>query len=589
MNVTKRIIPLFMVFATIFSMLAVPVHAEGSGMATDASNYWEWIARIYTVEGNTIRSIFDSDVCSMCPDTSGRHNFVERHTTVDGQTGNFYVCEYCGKSAGEVGADAYNNYVQDLPASAIGSDGALYWTPTLNNGVTCIDIDTSPNYNASIKLPFNAYYSERVVLHSDYLTFKYDYPWSVGGTMYYGYRAYLEAPVSGIYSLYNTNELFSGVSYGVNGEAQSFSYDGLVSSHYGLVGSHSKGDEDSVWSNKGTLQGNKLVSVYANVRMPTYKIVITDGSSFQGNNFYSVDYRPTSISAPVYYTDNSGQVNVTTGDVHLFSENDMTLTNPQTGTTSTVTDWSYDYSSRTYDLTLDTGEHSTVTYGDENITIKEGDTTYIYNYYVQPTNNDPNGGGNSDPEHKHDYTREITRQASCTVAGQETYTCECGDTYTKPIPAIGHDWLIKEQVNSEYDENGEETTKGYTIYKCSRCGEEKRSDDGQPPDSGGDNSLWGKIGKLLGTIFGGLFKLIGEFFSTVLDFLIDLAEQIAEKLETLLEMVFGWFENVPKLFTGFMDFLAAMFGFLPEEIIMLLTFGIACVVFIGIIKAIRRR
>jgi len=270
----------------------------------------------------------------------------------------------------------------------------------------------------------------------------------------------------------------------------------------------------------------------------------------------------------------------------------MTLTNPQTGTTSTVTDWSYDYSTRTYDLTLDSGEHSTVTYGDENITIKEGDTTYIYNYYVQPSNDDPNGGGNSDPEHKHEYKSTITREATCTTAGVETFSCECGNTYTKAIPSLGHDWTIKEQIPSAYDENGEETTKGYTIYKCSRCGDEKRSDDGQPPDSGGGEgkeTIWQKIGKLFGIIGDGVLSLIESAISKLLDGLISLAESINEKIKTVFEMVLGWFDEIPSLFTGFMEFLAAMFGFLPEEIIMLLTFGIACVVFIGIIKAIRRR
>ena len=45
------------------------------------------------------------------------------------------------------------------------------------------------------------------------------------------------------------------------------------------------------------------------------------------------------------------------------------------------------------------------------------------------------------------------------------------------------------QYVNEY--NGDIVTQGYTIYKCSRCGEERRSDDGVPPASGGggDNSL----------------------------------------------------------------------------------------------------
>ncbi len=43
--------------------------------------------------------------------------------------------------------------------------------------------------------------------------------------------------------------------------------------------------------------------------------------------------------------------------------------------------------------------------------------------------------------HTHDYTYEITTAATCTTAGVRTYTCECGDTYTEIIPAIGHTYV----------------------------------------------------------------------------------------------------------------------------------------------------
>ena len=41
-------------------------------------------------------------------------------------------------------------------------------------------------------------------------------------------------------------------------------------------------------------------------------------------------------------------------------------------------------------------------------------------------------------EHTHSYTGEVTTAATCTEAGEMTYTCECGDSYTNVIPATGH-------------------------------------------------------------------------------------------------------------------------------------------------------
>ena len=54
--------------------------------------------------------------------------------------------------------------------------------------------------------------------------------------------------------------------------------------------------------------------------------------------------------------------------------------------------------------------------------------------------------------HKHKYEEIVTKEASCLENGVMTYTCECGDSYSEPIEALGH----------EYDDKN----------KCKRCGYE---------------------------------------------------------------------------------------------------------------------
>ena len=586
MKITKRIIPCFMVFATLLSCFVAPVHAEdGDGNGTDyinKPNFWSWAYQNSDFLQNTVGNIY-GDIDHACSQSSdGRHH--ASGYSKDLGNGTFLCkCNECGENFKAYAKQSYDNTVSEMPMQGLTSDGGFLWKPCVSDyyadyGQWRIALGAHwTNYDPSTQ----AFNPREYSVYDRYFYGKFG---TINDTPRYRSDMAFIAPIEGVYFLVSS-PLCSYRIYDNSGKYT----EGCVDYPSKAIGFRSVGESVSPGDIKGTVNGaSSSPATIGYIYLPVFRIVPTITPS---NDAYSIDYRPTSISAPVYYTDNSGQVNVTTGDVHLFSENDMTLTNPQTGTTSTVTDWSYDYSSRTYDLTLDTGEHSTVTYGDENITIKEGDTTYIYNYYVQPSNDDPNGGGNSDPEHKHDYTREITRQASCTVAGQETYTCECGDTYTKSIPALGHDWLIKEQVNSEYDENGEETVKGYTIYKCSRCGEEKRSDDGQPPDSGGGAgkpSIWQKLGDLFGAIGNGLIETITAFIGKILDGLIALAEVIGEKLTAIVEMVLGWFDSLPQMFEGFLAFLASVFGFLPPEIVILMTFGFALVIFIGIIKAIRR-
>lgn len=48
--------------------------------------------------------------------------------------------------------------------------------------------------------------------------------------------------------------------------------------------------------------------------------------------------------------------------------------------------------------------------------------------------------GEKDPDHVHRYTESITKEPTCTEAGEKTYTCVCGDSYTETIPAKGHNY-----------------------------------------------------------------------------------------------------------------------------------------------------
>ena len=67
-------------------------------------------------------------------------------------------------------------------------------------------------------------------------------------------------------------------------------------------------------------------------------------------------------------------------------------------------------------------------------------------------------------ECEHSYTSKVTESPTCTKDGVRTYTCDCGDTYTEPISAIGHKY-VKIVVKPTY------LNKGYTLYKCSICTE----------------------------------------------------------------------------------------------------------------------
>lgn len=65
--------------------------------------------------------------------------------------------------------------------------------------------------------------------------------------------------------------------------------------------------------------------------------------------------------------------------------------------------------------------------------------------------------------HNHVVTGETP--ATCTTAGVKIYTCECGDTYTEKIPALGHN-------PEDYRTEPTCTEDGYACYKCTVCSTE---------------------------------------------------------------------------------------------------------------------
>ncbi len=71
----------------------------------------------------------------------------------------------------------------------------------------------------------------------------------------------------------------------------------------------------------------------------------------------------------------------------------------------------------------------------------------------------------SKKEHVHQYTANIEREPSCTLAGLRKYTCSCGGFYTEMIPADGHvatDWEVVEEPTT--------TRMGREQRTCNVCG-----------------------------------------------------------------------------------------------------------------------
>lgn len=78
--------------------------------------------------------------------------------------------------------------------------------------------------------------------------------------------------------------------------------------------------------------------------------------------------------------------------------------------------------------------------------------------FVDETDRDEDRSGSEkdtdkEENHTHQYTSEIVREPSCTLAGLRKYTCSCGNFYTEMISAPGHvatDWTVAEEPTTTY-------------------------------------------------------------------------------------------------------------------------------------------
>ncbi|MCQ4863442.1 hypothetical protein [Pseudoflavonifractor phocaeensis] len=518
----KRIISLLLVLVTLFPVLIVPAFAT-AGDAVDyvIDNFWGPFS--FDKLKGLVKSFLADD---KTPETA---------TESDWQ-------------------NAYKGFVNDFKStngSALIDDGGyLYLALSHKDSLTCSNINYwryPCEHGTGEVYPYG---TVSYVCGDSYSSISIKDFHTVSGNSHMvaaKFRFSSPAPVSGYYSLYSLPVLHGVYN---NSSGTGLSYPESYYNYPDLTGAevfYSAGAvvETELYSKSPNYIKYGLVecvgSVLYRVR-PTAGLLDVPGTA---------ESRPGSLTGITYgYQNDTGEIIVYVAkDSGMFNEEGGYLYNPITGKTLQADSWYYDYENRRYDIALANNQgRATLEYGDDGarITIVDsGNVTNIYNYYYMTPKDEPVDPPPVDPTPTptpkpctHSYTSAVTELPTCLIPGVRSYICMlCGDTYTEPVSAIGHIWVVRETVNASYDDNGNLLQAGYTIYKCSKCGTEHKdtADVGPPGNGGGGGGSGGfpgdtdlpdipgssdeedgfNIFDIVGSIVNALWSLISGLFSTI--------------------------------------------------------------------------
>ena len=528
------IISCFLAITILISSSVVTVHAASVSPVT--APFWVWAGNKAQEEATSdegyvgyldyLKAAFSTkdSGCTSSQSKNGCHYWqLVSDLPVSSITGKFRVkCQYCGMYYADYSScdpekeaeTAYTNNVSTLPATGYNSAGKLLWQPRWSD---CLEnrfgfnvcygradtlwiregVENPFVYDAS-KDNLSAIFSDSEFLISrsgpDTIS-----GWKNFNSVELVFKSsgsiYFEAPISGKYSVYrqaylsaeaetgkNTNFYKSSLYSASNGGQWTLGQGGyLVDSIYFRFVS---GNFTSSYEVGSIL---RLLGYRMNFRLstPIYAIEpISDTTTI--NNTYNINTRVNNFQGDYYdnvtnnYYNNTTIINETTNNYY-----DMTTNNYHT-----MSNWSYDYQSRTYFVTLEDGTTITVQFGDDCLTITNNNVENSYQYVIN-NNNTPNPNPETPSTCKHNWTETIDVAPTCLEGGHANFTCSlCGETYEQILSAKGHNWTVKEHVNTVYGESGVIVTQGHTLYECSACGEQWYTETATPPpDVSGGSSI----------------------------------------------------------------------------------------------------
>lgn len=375
----KRCVSLALAVLLLAMLTAPALAAGGDQPVTSTGTLWSYLAGKAPGVLGTLVGIAAPSACSVSED--GRHHGKVIMPNRD--PGSWRArCDLCSHLFTVYDDDmqkAYEGKVGELPATGVASDGSLIWY------VQASDLFSLYLSNLSHSA------SRRASSVSEFPVLSLDFRWTYDDRHLYG--TYVGSPLVNYHVAPSCGYLFlapiSGFYTCIQTPFNTLNVSGSIltksDSVYPVDVSYRANDKIDLGRHffSSTVSAD---SVVFSTEFPVYKIYPQDDYS----SVYASDTRVGTFSGNFGYYGDNGQM-ILAENISIVNETNNTFHNPVTGDTAPVSSWTYDYGDLSYDITLDTGDTVTVTYGDENVTIVQGGNTYNVYYIVEQ------GGGEPEP------------------------------------------------------------------------------------------------------------------------------------------------------------------------------------------------
>ena len=365
----KKIIPCFVLFAIVLSFCS-PFAIADSSYNSSVTNFWDNMIlenQLWADQGSSVgglapalggflgSKIWKND--SVCANSDSGLHETSNATTYGSGTDDYgpYVilkCDYCNTEFRCYGSDlqnAYTDYANSLPFSGYSSSGYYLWQATIDDisfsnsrfgGYNYFNISSIPYYYPDVDTTNNINYFHIYALNNTSL-----YIEGNSGTACF---LRLIAPITGTYTLDDyiyVEYLMPWTGY----RNASYRNRQCIGSYYCNMGNPLV--EIQGYASNGTYSSITCASIYY---LPVYKVVPVSTLD-QSGILYTTIYAPTTRINNISFnfaTVENNEITEVYEDITIINETNNTLYNPVTNESYEINNWNYDYTTRTYNGTL---------------------------------------------------------------------------------------------------------------------------------------------------------------------------------------------------------------------------------------------